>query len=162
MARNKPHKVLCKPVFIGNALYGKRPDGKDIKCSKVVGMQLTIDRVRIETKNSLYTLDIPNAKWLRTIWNQLAERGFTQNLQLNIHHWGYVTQTERGRIGHEMTRGEQGLRELAEREANREVLDDEAQHFMNCAICGQSFDMRNLFEVLYHEQPNHEPIKLDS
>jgi hypothetical protein len=40
-------------------------------------------------------------------------------------------------------------------------LDDpatELEHFMTCAECGQSFDMRNLGDALHHDQPGHRPI----
>ncbi|WP_156367453.1 hypothetical protein [Novosphingobium sp. KN65.2] len=35
-------------------------------------------------------------------------------------------------------------------------VTDEADHFMNCIVCGQSFDMRRLDEVMYHEMAGHE------
>ncbi len=34
---------------------------------------------------------------------------------------------------------------------------DEVEHFMNCGACGQSFDMRDLSEVFYHEELDHKP-----
>lgn len=36
--------------------------------------------------------------------------------------------------------------------------DDEADHFMVCGDCGQSFDMRDLGQVLYHAEAGHKPI----
>jgi hypothetical protein len=39
--------------------------------------------------------------------------------------------------------------------------NDEAGHFEFCPICGQTFDMRNLGEVLHHHLQDHEPLKLD-
>lgn len=38
---------------------------------------------------------------------------------------------------------------------------DEAEHFMKCRACGQAFDMRDLQQVLYHEDPGHEPKKVN-
>ncbi|RWO58828.1 MAG: hypothetical protein EOS14_18855 [Mesorhizobium sp.] len=38
---------------------------------------------------------------------------------------------------------------------------DEAEHFEFCPVCGQTFDKRNLGEVLHHYLPDHEPLKLD-
>lgn len=34
--------------------------------------------------------------------------------------------------------------------------NDEMEHFMQCGECGQYFDMRDLVEVLRHEEPGHE------
>jgi hypothetical protein len=39
--------------------------------------------------------------------------------------------------------------------------EDEAEHFYRCPICGQSVDKRELGEVFYHTQPNHEPMPRD-
>jgi len=35
---------------------------------------------------------------------------------------------------------------------------DESEHFMNCGACGQAFDMRDLSQVFYHEEPDHKPL----
>lgn len=34
--------------------------------------------------------------------------------------------------------------------------ENEADHFITCPVCGQTIDMRDLEEVLRHEQPGHE------
>ena len=34
--------------------------------------------------------------------------------------------------------------------------EDEAEHFMQCPVCHEMFDMRDLEAVLYHDQPEHE------
>jgi hypothetical protein len=39
---------------------------------------------------------------------------------------------------------------------------DESEHFYVCAACGRAVDMRDLGQVLHHEQPKHEPIDWDS
>ncbi|TGS47522.1 hypothetical protein EN824_07430 [Mesorhizobium sp. M8A.F.Ca.ET.181.01.1.1] len=31
-------------------------------------------------------------------------------------------------------------------------------HFYTCAICGQQVDMRDFRQVMWHEQPDHEPL----
>ena len=36
--------------------------------------------------------------------------------------------------------------------------DCESKHFFNCAQCGQAIDMRDLGQVLDHEDPHTEPI----
>ncbi len=36
-------------------------------------------------------------------------------------------------------------------------ITDESQHFCPCASCGQLFDMRDLSDVMYHEEPDHKP-----
>jgi len=33
----------------------------------------------------------------------------------------------------------------------------EAEHFYVCSVCGQAVDMRQLADVLYHEELQHEP-----
>ncbi|MER9652483.1 hypothetical protein NKJ26_03060 [Mesorhizobium sp. M0152] len=38
-------------------------------------------------------------------------------------------------------------------------VKDEIEHFMICPVCGQEIDMRNLAEVLHHDNPHHEPLK---
>lgn len=40
--------------------------------------------------------------------------------------------------------------------------EDEREHFYICAACGQSVDMRDLGQVLHHEDYGHEPHDLDS
>ena len=40
--------------------------------------------------------------------------------------------------------------------------EDESEHFMQCRACGQYFDMRDLGQVLHHEDPGHEPIPYDA
>ncbi len=37
-------------------------------------------------------------------------------------------------------------------------IEDEQQHFMKCNSCGQFLDMRDLAEVIHHEEPCHKPI----
>ncbi|MER8558092.1 hypothetical protein NKH84_08465 [Mesorhizobium sp. M0902] len=36
--------------------------------------------------------------------------------------------------------------------------NDEAGYFEFCPVCGQTFDKRNLGEVLHHCLPDHEPL----
>lgn len=36
---------------------------------------------------------------------------------------------------------------------------DDADHFLQCSHCRQYFDMRNLGDVMHHEQLEHEPIE---
>jgi hypothetical protein len=36
---------------------------------------------------------------------------------------------------------------------------NESEHFEVCAVCGQSFDRLVLELVIYHDQPEHEPLK---
>lgn len=38
-------------------------------------------------------------------------------------------------------------------------IHDEADHFFNCASCGQAVDMRDLGEVFRHEEADHEARK---
>lgn len=39
---------------------------------------------------------------------------------------------------------------------------DESEHFRVCEFCGQAYDMRDLGQLLYHQQqPSHEPLDLD-
>ena len=33
----------------------------------------------------------------------------------------------------------------------------EAEHFYVCSVCGQAVDMRQLTDVLYHEELRHKP-----
>ena len=40
--------------------------------------------------------------------------------------------------------------------------ENEADHYFNCKRCGQAVDMRDLGQVLHHEQLEHEPLDLDS
>lgn len=35
-------------------------------------------------------------------------------------------------------------------------IADESEHFTTCGECGDLFDMRDLEEVLHHEEPGHE------
>lgn len=35
---------------------------------------------------------------------------------------------------------------------------DEEEHFEPCPICGQSFDMRDLAQVMHHAESNHDPL----
>ncbi|MER8961157.1 hypothetical protein [Mesorhizobium sp. M0701] len=39
--------------------------------------------------------------------------------------------------------------------------NDEPGHLEFCPICGQTFDKRNLVEVLHHHLPEHEPFATD-
>lgn len=36
--------------------------------------------------------------------------------------------------------------------------EDEAEHFIQCSTCGQAIDLRKLGDVMYHEQPEHDPL----
>ncbi|MBZ9909210.1 hypothetical protein LB557_24680 [Mesorhizobium sp. BR115XR7A] len=36
---------------------------------------------------------------------------------------------------------------------------DEDDHFYKCKICGQPVDMRDLRQVMWHEQPRHERLR---
>lgn len=38
--------------------------------------------------------------------------------------------------------------------------ENEADHFMECRGCGQNFDMRDLGQIIHHEQAGHKPISL--
>lgn len=38
----------------------------------------------------------------------------------------------------------------------------ELDHFYDCRKCGQPVDRRDLRQVIWHEQPDHEPLELDS
>jgi hypothetical protein len=42
------------------------------------------------------------------------------------------------------------------------IVIDERQHFYTCPSCGQSVDMRDLSQVLWHEQPGHTPLEPDA
>ncbi|TIW90909.1 MAG: hypothetical protein E5V59_21970 [Mesorhizobium sp.] len=35
---------------------------------------------------------------------------------------------------------------------------DERDHFYNCSYCGQKVDMRDLRQVIWHEEPGHKPL----
>ncbi len=37
----------------------------------------------------------------------------------------------------------------------------EADHFYFCPTCGQAVDRRDLRQVIWHEQPGHEPLEMD-
>ncbi|UCI22648.1 hypothetical protein FJ970_32475 (plasmid) [Mesorhizobium sp. B2-1-8] len=37
--------------------------------------------------------------------------------------------------------------------------DDEDENFYICKVCGQPVDMRDLRQVIWHEQPRHKPLK---
>lgn len=39
--------------------------------------------------------------------------------------------------------------------------NDEPGHLEFCPMCGQTFDKRNLVEVLHHHLPEHEPFAMD-
>lgn len=39
--------------------------------------------------------------------------------------------------------------------------EDEAEHFELCVTCGQAFDLRDLEQVLYHDEEMHEPMRRD-
>lgn len=40
--------------------------------------------------------------------------------------------------------------------------DDEVEHFFVCGHCGQAVDYRRLGDVLWHDQPEHEPLARDA
>jgi hypothetical protein len=35
-------------------------------------------------------------------------------------------------------------------------------HFHECPICGQQVGRRDIRQVLWHEQPDHEPLEFDT
>jgi hypothetical protein len=41
------------------------------------------------------------------------------------------------------------------------VLQDEAEHFYTCPMCGEQLDMRRLGDVLYHAEEEHEPLPVN-
>jgi hypothetical protein len=41
-------------------------------------------------------------------------------------------------------------------------LADASDHVKVCLRCGQSYDTRILHQVIYHDQPGHKPIELNS
>jgi hypothetical protein len=41
---------------------------------------------------------------------------------------------------------------------SRSPVPSERSHFYPCEVCGQAVDKRDLFAVLHHEQPEHEPL----
>lgn len=38
----------------------------------------------------------------------------------------------------------------------------EADHFQLCRTCGQTVDRRDLRQVIWHEQQDHEPLEMDA
>lgn len=38
----------------------------------------------------------------------------------------------------------------------------EEDHFHICQACKQAFDRRDLRQVIWHEQPEHKPLEMDS
>ncbi|TIO72557.1 MAG: hypothetical protein E5X75_32105 [Mesorhizobium sp.] len=38
----------------------------------------------------------------------------------------------------------------------------EIDHFFSCKRCGQPVDRRDLRQVIWHAQPDYEPIEMDS
>ncbi|MBZ9807717.1 hypothetical protein [Mesorhizobium sp. ESP-6-2] len=40
-------------------------------------------------------------------------------------------------------------------------VKDESDHFYVCQVCGQSVDARDLRQVFWHEEPEHEPLEMD-
>lgn len=36
-----------------------------------------------------------------------------------------------------------------------DAFDDNAEHFEDCATCGQTIDIRRLGDVIYHDTPGH-------
>ncbi|WP_246675827.1 hypothetical protein [Mesorhizobium sp. B2-1-3] len=38
----------------------------------------------------------------------------------------------------------------------------EQENFYTCKVCGQKVDMRDLRQVMWHEQPDHEPLEIDA
>ncbi|RWM29386.1 hypothetical protein [Mesorhizobium sp.] len=39
---------------------------------------------------------------------------------------------------------------------------DKNDHFYTCKVCWQRVDKRDLRQVAWHEQPEHEPLELDA
>ncbi|RUV07433.1 hypothetical protein EOA79_04510 [Mesorhizobium sp. M1A.F.Ca.IN.020.03.2.1] len=39
---------------------------------------------------------------------------------------------------------------------------DERDHFHKCGACGQTIDLRDLRQVIWHERPGHEQLEMDS
>ncbi|RWI94651.1 MAG: hypothetical protein E5X33_30975 [Mesorhizobium sp.] len=37
----------------------------------------------------------------------------------------------------------------------------EQDHFYKCRRCGQQADRRDLRQLIFHEQPEHEPLEMD-
>jgi len=50
------------------------------------------------------------------------------------------------------------LRHVRGRGVTRRRVQSEAEHFCVCEKCGQAVDMRSLYQVLYHEDEQHEPL----
>ncbi len=42
------------------------------------------------------------------------------------------------------------------------TVADESEHYLTCRACGQAFDMRDLAQMIYHEQPDHKPKPTDA
>jgi hypothetical protein len=38
---------------------------------------------------------------------------------------------------------------------------DQSEHFYACEHCGQFVDMRDLRQVMWHEEPEHGPLEID-
>lgn len=39
---------------------------------------------------------------------------------------------------------------------------DERELFYECSSCGQLVDARDLRQLIWHEQPGHEPLEMDA
>ncbi|MER8432997.1 hypothetical protein [Mesorhizobium caraganae] len=39
---------------------------------------------------------------------------------------------------------------------------DGHDHFHTCPICGQKVDRRDFRQVMWHEQPDHEPLEMNN
>lgn len=38
----------------------------------------------------------------------------------------------------------------------------ESDHFLLCPECDQAIDLRDLRQVIWHQQPGHKPLEMDS
>ena len=45
---------------------------------------------------------------------------------------------------------------------HRKDRPDDENHFHKCGACGQTFDLRDLRQVIWHEKPGHEPLEMDA
>ncbi|RUU12731.1 hypothetical protein EOD23_06580 [Mesorhizobium sp. USDA-HM6] len=45
---------------------------------------------------------------------------------------------------------------------NGDPLENEADYFYPCPICGQPVDMRDLRQVIWHDRPVHDRLEIDT
>lgn len=53
---------------------------------------------------------------------------------------------------------EKGTRGRWAAKANLADSDADSEHILTCVVCGQSFDMRDLAQLAYHEAEMHQPL----